>query len=110
MKKCVLFLASALVLLWAVTSDAIVQFEVTCVRDTGKPVKETFAFTAFGGPATVKLWNGGLVDSDAEKVNSATVTVNGEVIFRPSNFARNVDFLEKETTLLEGQNTLEVLL
>ena len=110
MKKGVLFLASVFVLLWAVTSDARVQFEVTCIRGTGEPVTETFTFTAFGGPATVKLWNGGLEDSDAENVSSSTVAVNGEVIFGPSNFNQNVDFLEEETTLVEGQNTLEVLL
>jgi len=110
MKKCVLFLVSVFVLLWAVTSDARVQVEVTCVRGTGEPVTETFTFTAFGGPATVKLWNGSLEDSDAENVSSSTVTVNGEVIFGPSNFNQNVDFLEEETTLVEGQNTLEVLL
>ena len=110
MKKCVLFLASVFVLLWAVTSNARVQFEVTCIRGTDEPVTETFTFTAFGGPATVKLWNGGLENSDAENVSSSTVAVNGEVIFGPSNFNQNVDFLEEETTLVEGQNTLEVIL
>ena len=110
MKKCGLFLAVILVLLWAGTSDALVQFEITCIRGTGEPVTETFTFDAFGGPATVKLWNGSLEDSDAEKVSSATVTVNGEVIFGPSDFNQNVDYLEEETTLAEGQNTLEVVL
>ena len=110
MKKCGLFLAVILVLLWAGTSDALVQFEITCIRGTGEPVTETFTFDAFGGPATVKLWNGSPEDSDAEKVSSSTVAVNGEVIFGPSDFNQNVDYLEEETTLVEGQNTLEVVL
>ena len=110
MKKCGLFLAVILVLLWAGTSDALVQFEITCIRGTGEPVTETFIFDAFSGTATVKLTNGGLEAPIAEKVSSSTVAVNGEVIFGPSDFNQNVDYLEEETTLVEGQNTLEVVL
>jgi PKD repeat protein len=110
MKKCGLFLSVVFVFLWVATSHAVVRLEVTCTRGTGGPVTETFTFMALGGPATLALTNGGLENPAAEKVSSSTVAVNGEVIFRPSDFNRNVDYLEKETTLVEGQNTLEVLL
>lgn len=114
MKKYGLFLAVVFVLFFAGTSNALVQVEVlpptTCVRGTGEPLTETFTFPGVSGQATVKLWNGSLEDDSIEKVSSSIVTVNGQVVFGPSEFNQNVGYLEKETTLVEGQNTLEVLL
>lgn len=106
MKKYSLFLASIFALFFATTGHVMVQWEVfgptTCIRAKGKPSTETFIFSALGGQATLKLTN--------RKVSSATVTFNGQVVFGPSDFNQNVDYLESEIPLLEGQNTLEVLL
>lgn len=114
MKKYGLSLAVIFVFLWTATGYAMVQLEVlsptTCIRGTGAPVTEVFTFPGFSGPATVKLTNGGLEDDSVEKNSSSIVTVNGQVVFSSSDFNQNVSYLEKEVALLEGQNSLEILL
>ena len=114
MKKYGLFLAVIFVFFWTATCYAMVQLEVlsptTCIRGTGAPITEAFTFLGFSGPATIKLTNGGLEDDSIEKVSSSIVTVNGQVVFGSSEFNQNVGYLEKETTLVEEQNTLGVCL
>lgn len=114
MKRCACFLAVVFVLFFAGTSNALVDVELlsptTCIRGTGAPVTETFTFPGLSCPATVKLWNGGIEDNSVKRVSSSMVTVNGQVVFGSSDFNQNVSYLEKEVTLLEGQNTLDVLL
>lgn len=78
----------------------------TFVRGTGAPVTETETFPSVSGKATIKLYNGGIVNTARVLVSSATVTINGQAIFGPSNFNQNISYLEKEVTLSEGQNTL----
>lgn len=82
----------------------------TFVRDTGKPILESSTFPALYGSATIRIYNGGIQDALAEKVSSATISINGQVIFSPSDFNQKVSHLEKSVMLSEGQNTLEVLL
>lgn len=114
MKRCSIILAVIFGLLYAHVSHALVQVEVlgptTCVRGTGNPIAELFTFPGLSGSATVRLWNGNLEDALSEKVSSSTVSINGVVVLGSSDFNQNVGFLEKEITLLEGQNTIEVLL
>lgn len=106
MRKQGLFLAGIFALFFATTGHGMVQWEVfgptTCIRGKGKPATEIFTFSALGGQATLKLTN--------RKVSSATVTLNGQVVFGPSDFGQNVDYLESEIPLLEGQNTIKILL
>ena len=114
MKRYSVFLTLFFVLLWPSSSQAVVEVEVstpiTCLRSTGAPVTETFTFPGLAGAATVKLWNGSLEDDSIEKVSSSTVTLNSQEVFGPSNFNQNVDYLEGQATLGEGQNTLQVCL
>lgn len=114
MKRYCSFLVLFFVFLWSAASNAQVQVEVfgptSCIRGTGEPVTETFTFPGVSGPATVNLWNGSLSDTSVEKVSSSVISVNGEVVFGSSIFNQNVSYLEKEVVLLEGQNTLEILL
>ena len=106
MRKQGLFLAGIFALFFATTCHGMVQWEVfgptTCIRGKGKPATEIFTFSALGGQATLKLTN--------RKVSSATVTLNGQMVFGPSDFGQNVDYLESEIPLLEGQNTIKILL
>jgi Peptidase family M23 len=102
-----------LIPLAATTSHAtvdVVCFEGEFIRGAGKPITELRTFPGISSPATVKLWNGGAQDSDTERVSSSTVTLNGNVIFGPSNFNQNVTHLEETVILNEGDNNLEVLL
>ena len=114
MKRYSSLIAAILVLFWGSASHALVDVEVlspiTCTRSTGAPVTETFTFPGLAGAATVKLCNGSLEDDSIERVSSSTVSVNGQEVFGPSNFNQNVDYLETQVTLSEGQNTLEVVL
>ena len=71
-------------------------------RRKGASTSKTFTFSALGGKAAIQLTN--------RKVTSATAIFNGETIFYPSDFKKNIDYLEREILLSGGQNTLEVVL
>jgi hypothetical protein len=91
-------------------ADEEVTFEVTAERGTGTPVTVTYTFTTYDSPAEMEIINGGLYEPHGEKVSSAYIRLNGEVVFRPSDFNQNVDEIEQEITLLDGENVLEVIL
>lgn len=94
----------------AQTSDtpAVVQPQwqvlapMTFTRDTGNPIAKDFTFSALGGTATLRLTN--------KETTSAEVVLNGQLIFGPSEFKKNATTLQKEISLVEGRNTLSVLL
>jgi hypothetical protein len=104
MKK--LVFAIVLVMAWCASASALNQWQVlsqlTFTRLTGKPVTETIPFSAVGGQATLKVSN--------KKVSSATVAINGQIVFGTSDFNRNVANLESKLLLNNGQNILEVIL
>jgi len=80
-------------------------------RQTGSPVTETVDFSALNTtlPYTINIYNGGLEDYGVtgQRVTSAKITLNGERIFRPNQFRKNVGFLTK-TINLQDLNQLEV--
>jgi hypothetical protein len=86
--------------------------DVSFTRLEGKPIINHQPFIGLGyeGPATIKIFNGGISLSKSEKISSATITLNGKVIFGGSDFNKNVSVLEKNVTILEGYNYLEVKL
>ena len=43
-------------------------------------------------------------------MSSSTISLNGQIVFGPSNFNQNVAYLEKEIVLNESENNLEVIL
>ena len=83
---------------------------ITCTRGTGKPIIETFTFSAMGGTAILKIINGSLTDGDIEKVSSSTFTLNGTQVCGPDDFNQKVDSVVKQINLLNGQNELKVCL
>ena len=101
-------------LFFTATGHAISEWEVfgpkTIVRRTGASTTETFTFSALGGQAILKLTNGSIVDPSVEKVSGSEVTFNGQVVFGSADFNQIANHVESEIPLIEGQNTLEVLL
>src|SRR4029077_5271668 len=74
----------------------------TYVRDTGAPVTVTNTFTVLNPNTqyTLRVHNGGLVDSSTERVSSTTVSLNGVVIVAPNDLNQNVAEVDKPITLL----------
>ncbi|SDP70072.1 matrixin family metalloprotease [Desulforhopalus singaporensis] len=91
--------------------------EVTCLdpsdraftRGTGEPVTETVTFPGVIGPALLKIYNGANDDTN-EKVSSTMISLNGVNVTTPEMFNQNVDYVEIEVQLLEGENELAVQL
>ena len=114
MRKCSIFLSILLTLLWSVSGHTAVQWQVlspvTFTRGTGKPVTEIFTFMALGGTATLKLTNGTLADTTGEKVSSSLIKLNDTLLCSPSEFNQTVTSIEKQITLMDGSNRLEVTL
>lgn len=101
---------SALVILgimfWCVNANAMSPWRVmdptTFKQKIGNPVAETRSFFSMFNQATLKI--------SSQKVNDATVAINGQVIFGPLDFNRDTVTLESIIPLVKGENTLEVLL
>ena len=87
-----------------------VIFEVTAERGTGEPVTVTYTFDTYVSAAEIEITNGGKYEPYGEYVSSATILLNGEEIFGPNDFNQNVDEIEADITLLDGENILEVTL
>jgi hypothetical protein len=106
MKKNGILLAGVLTLIFCSIAYGMVEWKILSsekfIGGKGKPVSETFTFSALGGQAILKLTN--------KRVSSASVHLNGQAVFGSSDFNQNVNYLESDIALLEGQNTLEVLL
>lgn len=80
----------------------------TFARGSGAPVVKTVIFSSVPGNATLKIYNGGLVDGEYEKVSSSVIKLNGVQIVGPSNFNQGVSFLAVSVTLQAGNNIIEV--
>ena len=112
MKK--LSLLIAFMLLVGMATSVQADVEVTCFdgifeRATGAPVAKTVYFPGIAGPATIRVYNGAEDDS-YEKVSSSIISVNGNVVFSSSNFSQGVSYISAEVDLIEGRNSLVVLL
>jgi hypothetical protein len=79
------------------------------VRGTGAPVTVTNTFTVLNPNTqyTLRVHNGGLVDSSTDRVSSTTVTLNGVVIVTPNDLNQNVAEVDRAVTL-QTTNQLDV--
>lgn len=75
-------------------------------KGNGTPVSQFKNFSGMSGEATLKVCNG----AEAEKISSATISINGTVVVGSSSFNQNVDCIEEAVSLNEGDNILGVLL
>ena len=75
-------------------------------KGSGTPVSQFENFSGMSGEATLKVCNG----AEAEKISSATISINGNVVVGSSNFNQNVGCIEEAVSLNEGGNILGVLL
>jgi YVTN family beta-propeller protein len=75
-------------------------------KGNGTPVSQFKNFSGMSGEATLKVCN----VAEAEKISSATISINRNVVVGSSNFNQNVGCIEKTVSLNEGDNILEVLL
>ena len=81
----------------------------TYVRATGTPVTVTNTFTVLNPNTqyTLRVHNGGLVDSSTDRVSSTTVTVNGVVVVAPNDLNQNVAEVDKPVAL-QATNQIDV--
>lgn len=113
MKKISLILLTFFCLLPLSNAYAVVDltvFDGDFVRGTGAPFEDIRVFTSVEGSARIKLTNGGLEDGTNEKVSSSVVLVNGQEVFISSNLNQNINSLEDEIYLSDGENDISVLL
>lgn len=106
MKRYMLVSAILCVLPWSalagVSNPSKILEPVTFTRGMGSPFTETIVFETAGCQATLKL--------SSNNVSSATVAINGKMIFTSSEFHRSEAHLERTLQLPQGQSTLEVTL
>lgn len=110
MKKFGYLLMIFLLLLTTTTGYASVEvkcFEREFVRGTGGPELITDYFPGIEGTATIRIYNGA-EDDTAEKVSSSIIKVNDVDVFSTDSFNQDVDYLEAELPLNEGQNPISV--
>lgn len=114
MRKYGLLLVIPLLLVWSAENSAQPQWYVlsptTYALKTGAPIVETLEFSAFGGSATIKLTGGNPEYTTVKGLNSSTVTLNGQVVFSPSDFKGYANHLERDISLHQGKNTLKLFL
>ena len=84
-------------------------FEQTFQRGIGAPVTEHTTFSSVNGKATIRLYNGGVEPSKSQIVTSATIRVNGRIVFDEMEFNKQVVYLEDQVDLFE-ENYIEVYL
>ncbi|HWC19070.1 MAG TPA: hypothetical protein VG498_18815, partial [Terriglobales bacterium] len=79
------------------------------VRGSGSPVTVTDTFSVLNPTTqyTLKVFNGGLENSQTELVSSSIVSVNGLQVIGPSNFNQNVKEVDVPI-ILQTANTLSV--
>jgi hypothetical protein len=72
-------------------------------RAKGKPVTETFDFSGAEseGVFLLQIYNGG-PQHNYRRTSAANVWLNGERLFRESDFNQQVTYLEKEVSLAAG--------
>src|SRR5260221_1461181 len=78
-------------------------------RGTGAPVTVTDTFSVLNPKTqyTLRAFNGGVQNSQAELVSSSVITVNGVQVLGPNNFNQNVTEVDVPVALLVS-NTLSV--
>ena len=83
---------------------------VTVQRERGKPETKSFSFTVSdaNGPFLFHVANG--TPEGTRRVSSGVVKLNGKEIFRPSEFSQKVADLDRQVTLISGENLVEVRL
>ena len=83
---------------------------ITIIRERGRPKTEQISFTVSdaNGPFLLHLTNG--TPEGTHRVSSAVVKLNDKEVFRPSEFNQKVAELNRQVTLLSGENLLEVRL
>jgi RHS repeat-associated protein len=81
----------------------------TYVRGSGSPVTVTTNFTVLNPNTqfTLRVHNGGLVDSATDFVSSTTITVNGVVVVAPNDLNQNIVEVDKPVTL-QASNEIDV--
>jgi len=75
-------------------------------KGNGTPVSQFGNFLGSSGEATLRVCN----VAEADKISSATISINGNVVLGSSNFNQNVDCIKKTVNLMGGDNILEVQL
>ncbi len=78
-------------------------------REPGPPITLTNNFSVLN-PNTefsLRVYNGGLEDTEAELISSMVISLNGTKVVWPQEFNQKVTFIEKELTL-RPDNTIEV--
>lgn len=103
----ILFLA--LVTVFASAAEFTVFSPKNYVRATGAPVKISDNFSVFNTNTqfSLRIYNGGLEDTEAELVSSSVIDLNGEQIAGPENFNQQVKLIDIPVTL-KSTNTLDV--
>ncbi len=79
------------------------------IRETSSPVKVACNFSVVN-PSTefiLRVYNGGLQDSETELVSASVISINGIEVLGPRDFNQTVRFIEKPLTL-QSQNIIEV--
>jgi len=86
--------------------DEYIEF----VRDKGKPVSQNVCFNGNEGKAIITLTNGNPEDRSVEKVSSAEIMLNGGIVFYPNEFNQNVNSIQKEVKIVEGENCIDAII
>jgi ELWxxDGT repeat protein len=94
----------------AYAMNNVVVFEGSFLREKGKPVEEIKDFQGYSGSASMMIINGSSEDEDDKRVSSAKISLNNKEVFTNKNFKRKVSRLEKRIKLIDGTNTLSVIL
>src|SRR5438445_975907 len=79
------------------------------VRGTGAPVTVTDSFSVLNPSTqyTLKVFTGGLQNTQTELVSSSIITINGVQVLGPSNFNQNVSEIDVPVSL-QVSNTISV--
>ncbi|MCQ9207473.1 MAG: carboxypeptidase regulatory-like domain-containing protein, partial [Omnitrophica bacterium] len=79
------------------------------IRETSAPaiVSNNFSVTNPNTEFFLRIYNGGLEDSEAESVSSSVIAINGTQVLGPKDFNQTVKFVEIPVTL-QSQNSIEV--
>jgi YVTN family beta-propeller protein len=86
--------------------EKAVSSKKTGNHGNGTPVTQVKNFSGSSGEATLKVCNG----VGVEKISSAIISINGNIVLGSSTFNQNVGCIEKMVNLDEGDNILAVLL
>ncbi len=90
--------------------SALIYGPIIFLREREAPKTELVSFhiSDASGPFLIRLTNG--TSEGDQRVSSAVVNLNGNEVFRPSQFNQTVSTLSRQIPLLSGENLLEVRL